>query len=315
MSGAGGGGTGATRFVFLGTVEFSRRCLEEALAAGAEIAAVLTLARESAAFNADWADLGPVAERHGVPCHRIRTLDDPATMALLRELRPDYLLVFGWSQLICPEALAIPSRSCIGTHPALLPEGRGRHPITWALVEGRSESGLTLFHLDEGADSGDIVWQCAFPIALEDDAADVYARVCELGCAALRETLPLLASGTAPRLRQDHDRATVWRKRTDDDRVIHWEGPTMTAYNLIRGLAPPYIGATTVHAGGELVVLRARPPRPDCDAVPAASPGTVLARRGAELDVRTGDGVLTLVRLETHGRPLPAPGDRLGQAA
>lgn len=306
-----------TRFAFLGTVEFSRRCLEVLLSAcpdaGSEVAGVLTLPREAAAFNSDWADLAPVAERHGIPCHHIRTLDDPESLTLLRRLAPDVLLVFGWSQLVRESALAVPLGGCIGTHPALLPEGRGRHPITWALVEGRTESGLTLFFLDEGADSGDIVWQRVFPIALEDDAADVYARVCDLGCTAVREVVPLLAAGTAPRTPQNHSRATIWRKRDDSDRVIHWEGPAMAAYNLIRGLARPYLGATTTLDGGELVVLRARTPL--AAATSAAPPGTVLARRGGELDVRTGDGVLTLVELETGGLREPVPGDVLGRAA
>ena len=306
-----------TRFAFLGTVEFSRRCLEELLVAcpgaGSQVAGVLTLPREAASFNSDWADLAPVAERHGVPCHHIRTLDDPAALELLRGLAPDVLLVFGWSQLVRESVLAVPPGGCIGTHPALLPAGRGRHPITWALVEGRAESGLTFFYLDEGADSGDIVWQRAFPIALEHDAADVYETVCDLGCTAVRELVPLLAAGTAPRAPQDHARATIGRKRNDADRVIHWEGPAMAAYNLIRGLARPYLGATTTLDGGELVVLRARPPL--AVVPPAAPPGTVLARRGSELDIRTGDGVLTLVEIEAGGQREPVPGDLLGRAA
>lgn len=302
------------RFAFLGTVEFSRRTLEALLATGADVKGVLTLPRAAATFNADWADLEPVATRHGVPCHRIERIDDGAALDLVRRLAPDVLLVLGWSHLVPTAVLEIPPHGCIGSHPALLPAGRGRHPITWALVEGRSETGLTLFYLDEGVDSGDIVWQRSFPIALEDDAAAVYERVCELGCEAVRELVPLLESGGAHRIPQNHARATTWRKRTDHDRIIRWEAPALTIYNQIRGLARPYVGATTTLEGNELVVLRARPP---VDAVaggalPNVSPGTVLSRSGSELHVRTGDGLITLLEVDPRGGRLPAAGDRLG---
>ena len=310
-----------TRFAFLGTVDFSARTLAALLDAGAEVAGVLTLPREAATFNADWVDLEPLCRERGVPCLHVRHIGDPEAEAALRSLAPDVLLVFGWSQLVPARVLAIPREGSIGTHPALLPEGRGRHPITWALVEGRTRSGLTLFHLEEGADTGDIVWQRSFPIALEDDAAAVYERVCELGCAAARDLVAAFRAGTVQRLAQDASRATSWRKRTDDDRIIRWEAPTMTTYNLIRGLARPYIGATTSWAGRQLVVLRAAPPRHDDPAVglPAGAvqsvPGTVLGRSGDRLTVRTGDGTLELLAVEGADAPGPQPGDRLGEAA
>lgn len=301
------------RIAFLGTVEFSRRCLAEVLACGGDVAAVLTLPREAASFNADWADLAPVAATHGVPCHRIRNINDPETVELLRSLAPDVLFVFGWSQLVSHAVLELTRLGAVGTHPALLPRGRGRHPLTWALVEGLAESGLTFFYLDEGADSGDILWQRAFPIDLEDDAAALYAKICDLACVAVREFLPQLENGTAPRQAQDKALATYWRKRNDDDRVIHWEAATMTTYNLIRGLAPPYVGATTTWGVTHLVVRCARlngaPLPPANEALP---PGTVLARRGNELDVRTGDGQVTLVDVDAGASALPTPGARLG---
>lgn len=304
------------RIAFLGTVEFSRRCLAEVLACGGDVAAVLTLSQEAAGFNADWADLAPVAAAHGVPCHRIRNINDPETVELLRSLAPDVLFVFGWSQLVSQPVLELPRLGAVGTHPALLPRGRGRHPLTWALVEGLSESGLTFFYLDEGADSGDILWQRAFPIEPTDEAADLYAKICDLAAVAIREFLPQLQDGTAPRRAQDDTLATYWRKRNDDDRIIHWEAPTMTTYNLVRGLAPPYIGATTTHGDTELVVRRARlNGEPLSPADEASPPGTVLARSGDEFDVRTGDGRLTLVDVDAGGSALPAPGARLGGAA
>jgi len=299
------------RIVFVGTVQFSRECLEETLAAGGDVVAVLTLAPERAGFHGDYADLEPAATAHGVPVHRVGNVNDPETIALIRSLEPDVILVLGWSQLLGPELLSL--APCIGSHPALLPRDRGRHPLTWALVDGLEESGLTFLWLDEGPDSGDILWQRAFPIDAEDDAAALYEKIDRLGREAIREILPRLEDGSAPRLPQDEALATYRRKRTDEDRWIDWNAPTAVIHNLVRGLARPYVGALTRRGGQDVLVWRARLPGEAAPAAAkAAAPGTVLAD-APELEVRTGDGHLTLLEVEPAG--LLRAGDLLGGPA
>ncbi len=262
------------RIAFVGAVEFSRACLEEMLAAGGDVVAVITLPAENASFHGDYADLEPVAAAHGVPVHRIGNINDPATIELIRSLEPDVIFVLGWSQLLGPELLAL--APCIGSHPALLPRNRGRHPLTWALVEGLDESGLTFLWLDEGADSGDILWQRSFPIAIDDDAASLYRKMVGLGREAIRELLPLLESDSAPRVPQDDALATYWRRRTDDDRWIDWTLSSLAVHNLIRGLARPYVGALTRCAGQDVLVWRARLPE---DPPPVAAEDAVARLR------------------------------------
>jgi methionyl-tRNA formyltransferase len=299
------------RIVYIGAVEFSRQLLEETLDAGGEVVAVLTLPAEGAGFHGDYADLGPVAAARGVAVHRIGNVNEPATIELIRSFGPDVIFVFGWSQLLGPELLTL--APCVGTHPALLPRNRGRHPLTWALVEGLEETGLTFLWLDEGADSGDILWQRPVPIEPEDDAASLYEKITLLGREAVRELLPLLDAGTAPRVPQEAELATSWRKRTDEDRWIDWSAPTRAVHGLVRGLARPYVGALTRRGGQDVLVWKARP-SPDLlpQAALAAAPGTVLAE-APEPVVRTGDGALTLVEVEPPG--LLRAGDVLGRPA
>jgi methionyl-tRNA formyltransferase len=280
------------RIVFIGAVAFSRRCLEATLDAGGDVVAVLTLARERAGFHADYADVGAPARAAGIPVHLVENVNRPETLALIRSLRPDVIFVFGWSQLLGDELLA--SAPCIGSHPALLPRDRGRHPITWALVDGLDESGLTFLWLDAGADTGDILWQRAFSISPDDDAADVYERIEELAVEAIHEFVPQLAAGTAPRVPQDHTLATVRRKRTDDDRWIDWTRPSVEIHNLVRGLARPYVGALARVHGQDVVVWRTRLLQPG--AVPDGAAGTVVSSDPPV--VRTGDGAVALLELE-----------------
>lgn len=301
------------RIAFVGAVDFSRHCLERILEVGGEVAVVITLTPNKRHLHSDFADLCSLAGQHGIPCHQVNNINDEDTLRLLISYSPDMLFVFGWSQLIGKRVMEVPRLGCIGTHPALLPRNRGRHPLIWALVEGLSESGLTFFYLDEGADSGDILWQGRFPIALDDDAQSLYEKVKHLASLAIGEFLPQLALGTAPRAPQDHSKASYWRKRTANDGLIDWAAPTLRIYNLIRALTHPYPGAHTYLRGAKVIIWKAelcRQPVPSTAL--GLQPGIVSAVSQQGIDVGTGDGYLRVKTLATDGDTQITVGSRLG---
>jgi methionyl-tRNA formyltransferase len=301
------------RIVFVGAVEFSRYCLEAVLKNGGDVVAVLTLPKEHAGFHSDYADLSDVAIQHGITVYRLNNINNAENVKLIQSLSPDIIFVFGWSQLISKRILDIPPMGCIGTHPALLPRNRGRHPIVWALAEGLEESGLTFFYLDEGADSGDILCQRPFPITREDDARALYEKIKGLASEAIAEFLPKLEQGIAPRVPQDHSQATYWRKRTGKDGEIDWAAPTVKIYNLIRALARPYVGAHTYAAGRKVTIWRAiLPRRPLPTKADGVAPGTVFTTAGKGLAVRTGDGYLKICGYELEGQGALEAGTGLG---
>ena len=301
------------RSLFLDTVDFSRHCLQTLLQNGAEVTAVLTLARENANFNSDYADLSDIAEKYGVTLCRIKNINHPENVQLIKTLNPDVIFVFGWSQLISKPILDIPPLGCIGSHPALLPRDRGRHPIIWALVDGFDQSGLTFFFMDEGADGGDILWQRPFSITLWDDAGSIYKKIKELASQAIVEFLPQLENGTALRLPQDHELATYPRKRGKKDGEIVWSAPTMQIYNLVRALTHPYVGAHTFLDGCQVKVWRSALPK---SSLPPnqqdAAPGTVIAVKNGCLDVRTADGFITISAYEINSNGTIGVGSQLG---
>jgi methionyl-tRNA formyltransferase len=231
--------------------------------------------------------------------YRFGKIKDPVAITQIRELKPDVIFVWGLSQLVPSDILSIPSIGCIGVHPALLPRNRGRHPIIWALVEGLTESGLTFFYMDEGADSGDILWQKAFPISLDDDAATLYQKIEILASEAISQFLPQLQNGTAPRIPQDHTKATYWRKRGEADGLIDWRAPSLRTYNLIRALIHPYVGAHTLLNGRKVIVWRAKLAGQTPATLMQASPGTVVRCSTGSILVRTGDGFLELADWQT----------------
>lgn len=302
--------------VFVGAVDFSLHCLKEILRNGGDIKAVLTIPPERAGFHSDYADMGSEARAHGIPVHYIRSINDPETVQLIKDLKPEVIFVFGFSQMIKKEVLDIPVLGCVGTHPALLPRNRGRHPLIWALVEGLSESGLTFFFLDEGADSGDILWQRSFPISMEDTAGSLYSRTEDLAAEAIAEFLPQLEAGTYPRAPQDHSLATYWRKRGEEDGKIDWSEPSVTIYNLIRALTHPYVGAHTYLDNEKLTIWKSRLLHESAQVLEGKTgkSGEIISLSDDGFIVETVDGVLEIIEYDSPAVVRISKGIKLGGA-
>ena len=304
------------RIVFVGTVEFSQHCLKEVLKNGGNVVAVYTLRKSNAGFHSDYTDLSNVAIRYQIPHYEVENINDSTVMTQLRSLAPDVIFVFGWSQLISKEILDIPPLGCVGSHPALLPKNRGRHPLIWALIEGLKESGLTFFYLDVGVDSGDILWQRSFPIIDQDDASSLYEKIKILASEAIREFLPQLEKGTAPRIPQDQSLATYWPKRTESDGEINWSMPTQKIYNLVRALAKPYPGAHTYIHNEKMLIQKAEI---QTLSLPSAAfnlkPGMIFDSNGSQFNVRTQDGSLTILEYKLPDKTLVQSGIQLGKGS
>ena len=287
------------RIVFIGTVDFSYACLQAMLETGGNVVGIFTQTQDQTRFNSDWADLSPLGKKYRVPVSFFGKIGDPETLKRIQELSPDIMFVLGLSQLLPQALLQIPPRGVIGSHPALLPENRGRHPLIWALVKALPKSGLTLFYIDAGVDSGDIVMQREFPIAVTDTAMDLYARIEELGAEMVRDLIPLLEDGKAPRIPQDHRKATYLRKRNKEDGLIHWEEGAWRSYNLIRALTYPYVGAHTFFQGQEIKVWSALPPVPRAgNKENGFAPGEIIEGGDQRITVWAKDGPLTINHLE-----------------
>jgi methionyl-tRNA formyltransferase len=191
--------------------------------------------------------------------------------------------------------LDLPRLGAINVHGSLLPKYRGRAPINWALVHGETLTGVTLHYMDEWADHGDIIAQRAVPIALEDTALTLSLKLTAAAREMVRDTYPLIASGRAPRVPQDHAAATRFGRRRPADGLIDWGASAWRIYNLVRAVAHPFPGAFTYWRGRRVLVWEARPPR---DRRSSGPPGQVLGANAARsLAVATGDGVLEIARL------------------
>jgi len=245
------------KIIFISHNLFGINCLDEIFNNGGNVIAVWTIDKSLSANISDYAEFEDITQKHCVPLHKSKKIDDTA-IAKIQELNPDIIFVFGWSQLLPNELIKIPPKGCIGMHPTLLPRGRGRAAIPWALIKGLDKTGLTIFYLSEGADTGDIIGQKEIAIEFEDNAESLYAKVISAGRNLILEYLSKLENGTAPRIKQDDKKATLWPKRMPDDGLIDWNKSLIEIYNLIRGLSHPYPGAFSYYKNKKIYIYSAK---------------------------------------------------------
>lgn len=270
-------------------------CLEELWAGEDDVALVVTHA-DRHGENVWWRSVRELAERRAVPVVVDPDLHAPDFAAQLSALAPDFVFSFMFRQLLPPELLAIPLRGALNLHPSALPKYRGRSPINWVLVNGERETGVTLHHMVEKADRGDIVAQRTFPIAEEDTALTLHRRAVDEARILFHETYPLLRAGRAPRVPQDSGEASYFGGRRPEDGAIDWRWSARRIYDLVRAVTHPYPGAFTTHAHRRLFVWWARPDEHRLDLAPGG-----LEVASDTVRVGTGRGALRLERVQAEG--------------
>ena len=292
------------RIVFFGHVAYSRSVLHH-LRASPLVDLVGIVTRNPGGMHADGCSLADVAASVGIPVFMADGATDRECADWIRSLRADVAFAIGWATLLGPLVLAAPRLGIVGYHPALLPRNRGHHPIVWALALGLRETGSTLFFLDEGIDTGDIISQVHVPIAPDDDAGTLYERLTATVAAQVVDAVERLAAGRIERRPQDHAFASVWRRRGERDGEIDWRMTAESVHNLVRALTRPYVGAHVVFRGHKVKIWKTALCG-DGSTPTDLEPGRVLRVDGRSLVVRCGSGALQI--LEHEFDPLPPAG-------
>ena len=261
--------------------------------------------------------LAAFAEEKGLPLHQPASWKTPEALELMKSFQPD-LCVMAYVTLFVPQpVLDVPTHGTIQYHPSLLPEHRGPSSINWPIAMGKTRTGLTIFWPDEGLDEGPILLQKEVEIGPDETLGDVYfKKLFPLGVDAMMEAVDLVREGKAPKVPQDHSKATYESWFRKDDARIDWSKPVAEVYNVIRA-ANPQPGAWTTVNGEELKIYDAA--RLDGTGTPGevvavddqgitiqGNGGRILAKR-----VRAGKGDKIAAREWADSAGLK-PGARLG---
>ena len=299
------------RFAWVGVHAEGLPALEALLVAGVPMAGVLTLRPDLAARRSGAADYRPLCQAHGVPLYYVANINDPGSVAILRELAPDVVFVIGWHQVVRAPALQLATMGMIGAHASLQPRYRSA-PINWALIRGESETGNSLLWLAEDLDAAELVDQRVIPITPYDTCASLYQQVAATTREMLLRLVPRLLAGERPVTPPAWSREPPLPRRRPADGVIDWTHSSREVYDFVRALTRPYPGAFSRLDGQRWVVWSvALPPFPGPESGLAGRIlGPVLSPVPAAcgLQVECGTGTVVLLELEDeHGMVLAGP--------
>lgn len=271
------------------------RCLSVLLAHGVEVAMVVT--HQDNPNETIWFDsVADLAARHGIPAITPEDPNDPAVVAKLAALQPDFLFSFYYRLILKAPLLALPTQGAWNMHGSLLPKYRGRVPVNWAIIHGERETGATLHGMVEKPDAGGILAQQAVPILPDDTAGEVFNKVTLAAEIALDRVLPDLLAGRAIPQPQNLMAGSYFGGRKAEDGRIDWTRSAAEIHNLIRAVAPPYPGAFCDTARGRLTILRSQ--HPDGEIGPYGGHPMLFCRDG-KLYAECGDSrLLRLLAVE-----------------
>jgi len=283
---------------FIGTVEFSKITLEKLIELNTNVVGVAT--KLESKFNADFADLVSVCKANSIEYKTMGDINSPESLSWISGLKPDVIFCFGWSSLLKKDLLNLAPLGVVGYHPSELPFNRGRHPIIWALVLGLDATASTFFFMEEGADDGDILSQEKVLISIDDNAETLYKKLTATALNQIEVFVKQLEFNTYPRISQDHSKSNLWRKRGKSDGKIDFRMPSKSIYNLIRGLAKPYVGAHIENNDVDIKVWKSEIGYPSNNNF---EPGKVLGLSENKIRVKTGDGSIWLIEHEFINLP------------
>ncbi len=262
--------------------------IEALLHHGFDILAVFTHA-DDPQENIYFKSCARLAAQHDIPVYAPQNVNHPLWQEKIAGMRPDVIFSFYYRKLLGAEILALAPLGAFNLHGSLLPRYRGRAPINWALVNGETETGVTLHWMLVAPDAGDIVAQRGVSIDPDDTAASLGDKLVLQASEMLDEALPQIAGGRAMRVPQDEAQASYFGGRSAADGELNWHSSATQCHNLVRAVTQPFPGAFSFAGERKLVLWQTRV-QPSDHRVP---PGTVLSSR--PLRIACAEGALEVL--------------------
>ena len=284
------------KLIFAGTPEFAARALAALIAAGHEIALVLTQPDRPAGrgMKLTPSAVKQLALQHGLPVAQPLTLKDAEAQQMLREVGADVMVVAAYGLILPKLVLDIPRLGCLNIHASLLPRWRGAAPIQRAILAGDSETGVTIMQMDVGLDTGAMLLKRAVPITATDNAASLHDKLAEVGGEAIVTALAQLAQGALPSEAQDDALANYAAKLSKEEARVDWQRPAAELARAVRGYNP-FPAAFTLLNGEPLKLWQA------VVAEGKGLSGEILAADAQGVLVACGEGALLVTELQRAG--------------
>jgi methionyl-tRNA formyltransferase len=287
------------RIILIGQAAFAEKTLDKLVSKGEEVVAVFCPP------DAPGGKFDPVKQRAlqlGIPVHQHKSMKTPDVLEKFVALQADLAILAFVTQIVPPPVFNAPRLGSICFHPSLLPKYRGRSAINWALIKGETKTGVSLFWVDEGIDTGPVLLQKEAAIDPDDTTGTLYFnKLFPLGLEAIGEAVDLIKAGNPPRIAQDESKANYDPPCGDEHARIDWTKPAQEVYNLIRG-CDPQPGAHTTWQGKMVRVYDCRLQR----TATSASPGQVIAIGTEEIQIAVPGGAIIAKKMRGEGGKIAA---------
>ena len=292
------------KIVFMGTPDFAVGALEALIEEGYEITAVVTQP-DKAKGRSKELQFPPVKEcaiRHGIPVMQPRRIKTPEAIEELKQYEADVYVVAAFGQILSKEILDMPKFGCLNIHASLLPKYRGASPIQYAIIDGEKETGVTIQQMNEGIDTGDILYKKKIQIADDDTFETLHDKLLVLGGEAITEALPLLESGQITPEKQKEEESSHVTLIEKSMGQIDFSKEAIVIDRLIRGMNP-WPSAYTSYRGKQLKIWKAVPVEGEnADVKGDGKPGEIVAVSKDYVEVATGKGNLQILELQLEGK-------------
>ena len=302
------------RIIFAGSGTFGLPSLQALVDGGQEVV-LIVMQPDRPAGRGRTVHMGPIkrfARVRNIPFLQPENVNTPAPIRRLREARPDLLLVIAYGQKIGPELLALPRHGAVNLHGSLLPKYRGAAPINWAIIEGETETGLSVIQMTEQMDAGDILGQRPTHIGPDETAGDLHDRLADLGARLVTEVVRDIALDELHPRRQNETQVTLAPRLKKSDGRVDWAEPAQQVHNHIRGVTPwpgTFSFLPTGRNKASLRVVIDRAAVSPASSAGKAAPGEVLAAGTDGIDVACRRGAVRILELTPAGKRRMAAAD------
>lgn len=246
------------RIIFAGTPDFAVPALIALVEQGFNIVAVISQPNRPQGRKQKIVPtpVAKVAEKYNLLLLQPESINQPQIIQKITSLQPDLIITAAYGQILRQSVLDIPQFGCVNIHASLLPLYRGAAPINAAIIDGQTETGITIMQMDQGCDTGNILKQNKIPIKHDATAGSLFAELAELGAETIVEFLPELFAGNIIPIVQDEKHATYASKMTREIGKINWRDNASAIERLIRG-TQPWPGCYTYYLGRRMKIFAA----------------------------------------------------------
>lgn len=246
------------KFGFVTCVQLGLSCIEQIYSIGGKLEVLFTLHDHKAKRKSGRIYLDEFSQEYNIPLIKINHINDNEVIDMVKKYELDWLFIIGWSQIAAIDLLNSPKNGCIGMHPTLLPVGRGRAAIPWAILKNLNKTGVSMFVLDKGVDTGPILGQYEIILKKNETATELYKKVNLAHELLMANIYPKLEDGSCERVEQDESIATVWPGRSPSDGELNKNMSVFEADRLVRATTKPYPGAFILTGGIKRIIWNGR---------------------------------------------------------